>query len=243
VSFGVAGGCAAVAPPLFIAHAGGAIRQQTYTNSLEALNANYAKGFRFFEMDFAWTADGQLVAIHDWADSFRQTFQVPSGMTVPTLEEFRRLRSRSGLTQLSLAEVLDWARQQGDAVIVTDVKEDNVRALQLLAGEFKAYRQYLIPQVYSYREFVAARQAGFEGIILTLYRMQSLDPVELRDFSLSYAPYAVTMPWQLAQQGLAAYLRQDHIRVYAHTVNELERFFALRKAGVYGVYTDLLVPP
>jgi glycerophosphoryl diester phosphodiesterase len=43
----------AMSAPTLIAHAGGAINQQTYTNSLEALNANYAKGFRFFEIDLS----------------------------------------------------------------------------------------------------------------------------------------------------------------------------------------------
>jgi hypothetical protein len=60
VSFCLASETQNIQPPLFIAHAGGAIGHYTYTNSLEALNSNYEKGFRFFEIDLSWTSDGDL---------------------------------------------------------------------------------------------------------------------------------------------------------------------------------------
>lgn len=50
----------------FIAHAGGAVQGKTYTNSLEALNASYKKGFRLFELDIIKTSDGEFVAAHNW---------------------------------------------------------------------------------------------------------------------------------------------------------------------------------
>src|SRR5210317_451008 len=70
-----------ISPPVFIAHAGGSLNGQKYTNSLEALNLNYQKGHRFFEVDFSWTSDEGLVAIHDWgknAEFFQKKFHVPS---------------------------------------------------------------------------------------------------------------------------------------------------------------------
>lgn len=50
---------------LRIAHAGGQIGATTYTNSIEALDANYEKGFRAFEIDFSWTSDHQLVCLQE----------------------------------------------------------------------------------------------------------------------------------------------------------------------------------
>ena len=50
----------------FIAHAGGAIEGQTYTNTKEALERANGNGFRLIELDFSQTADGILVAVHDW---------------------------------------------------------------------------------------------------------------------------------------------------------------------------------
>ena len=49
-----------------IAHAFGGIDDKTYTNSLEAFQTNYDKGFRVFEVDLILTSDGGLAARHDW---------------------------------------------------------------------------------------------------------------------------------------------------------------------------------
>src|ERR1039458_4726270 len=56
-------------PPVearMVAHAGGAVRGETYTNSRDALDQHYAMGYRVFELDFDWTSDGHLVISHDW---------------------------------------------------------------------------------------------------------------------------------------------------------------------------------
>jgi len=50
-----------------IAHAGGAIDGNAYTNSREAIERNYAQGTRLFELDFNLTSDGHWVAAHDCA--------------------------------------------------------------------------------------------------------------------------------------------------------------------------------
>jgi len=70
-----------------IAHAGGEYRGIAYSNSLEALNANYARGLRLFEMDLSWTSDEQLAAIHDW---HRYTGRSRNWFGPPTLEEFAK---------------------------------------------------------------------------------------------------------------------------------------------------------
>jgi glycerophosphoryl diester phosphodiesterase len=61
-----------------IAHAGGALfaddgEMLTYTNSLEAIEQNYRRGHRVFEIDFLLTKDGQLAAVHDWDTGKRIT--------------------------------------------------------------------------------------------------------------------------------------------------------------------------
>ena len=52
--------------PKTIAHAAGEIRGLAYSNSLEALDSSYGRGYRHMEMDFSWTTDGNLVLLHDW---------------------------------------------------------------------------------------------------------------------------------------------------------------------------------
>ena len=61
-------------PPRLIAHGGGSYEDLTYTNSWQALDANYEKGFRLFEIDLSWTADNQLALIHDWEKTYERYF-------------------------------------------------------------------------------------------------------------------------------------------------------------------------
>ena len=233
---------ASPAPPVFIAHAGGGYDGKTYTNSLEALEFNYGKGFRFFEIDFSWTSDGELVAIHDWDKSFRRRFGLPEPVAVPTKSEFLELKSPANLTQLSLEDVLKWTSEKKDAFIVTDVKDENLKALKKISEAFREYRKFVVPQVYSYREYDEAVGMGYEDVILTIYRMK-LVPSELFYFARKNSPFAITMPWKAAEAGLAYYLNRMNITVYAHTVNDLNHFNSLRQLGVFGVYTDFIVPP
>ncbi len=72
-----------------IAHAGGGIGQRVYNNSREAIEHNLARGFTWFELDFLWTSDNQLVTFHDWDLQARRDFGfVPE--QVPDLATFQQ---------------------------------------------------------------------------------------------------------------------------------------------------------
>ncbi len=227
--------------PILIAHAGGAVNKLTYTNSLEALNENYAKGYRYFEIDLSWTSDGELVAIHDWDQTYRGLFQLDSPASVPSREEFLSKRMKSGLTPLSLKQVLEWAATKKDALIVTDVKSQNLDALGKISTDFARYQKFVIPQVYSFQGYDDASKLGYDKIITTLYRME-VSPCQVLSFAKEKAPFAITMSRQNAESGLADMLDRNGIIVYAHTVNDPEIFEALRKIGVYGIYSDFIEP-
>lgn len=230
--------------PLFVAHAGGGYENRTYTNSLEALNANYNKGHRYFEVDFNWTSDGKLVAIHDWENSLEKRF--PQGARqgkTPTEEEFLNFRSRDGLTQLSFSQVVSWARSRQDVVIVTDIKERNIDALKWVRDRFPEDIAFIVPQVYSYSEYPLAKGLGFKNVILTLY-MMSIQLEEVFFFAKENRPYAITMHRNIAMNSpLPVLLKNLRVTAYAHTVNDMQEVAKLRQRGVYGVYTDFLVPP
>jgi glycerophosphoryl diester phosphodiesterase len=231
---------ASLSPSVLVAHAGGAVGGLPYTNSLEALNGSYARGFRWFEIDFSWTADGELVAAHDW-ESFRDLFEVSGADDIPTEPEFLRAKSRLGLTQLTLGDVLRWAEAKGDVFIVTDVKENNMAALRKIKARAGAAVRQVIPQAYSYQEYDRALELGYENVILTLYRMK-ISPPELLRFAETRKPYAITMHSQVVGSGLAERLKRKGITVYAHTVNDGDAFEALRSLGVFGIYTDAIAP-
>lgn len=105
-----------------IAHAGGEIDGNIYTNSLEALNSSYEKGARVFELDISETKDSHLVAVHEW-DEWAE-FTGYQGNLPPTLSDFKRLNILEKYTPLSFADINDWFLEHGDAVLITDKIND-----------------------------------------------------------------------------------------------------------------------
>ncbi|MDH5596640.1 MAG: sulfatase-like hydrolase/transferase [Candidatus Peregrinibacteria bacterium] len=222
--------------PELIAHAGGGIGEQTYTNSLEALNENYLKGFRYFEMDFSWTQDEKLVLIHDWEETYRRLFGRDDGK--PYSPFFRNLEMNYGLTQMTLQDLAVWLDEHPDVRIITDVKEDNLKALKTIKeiANINAF----IPQVYNEDEINQVKELGFSDIILTLYRTD-YDNEKVLEIARQENLYAITMSEARAAQGnLLGQLKEAGRSVYVHTINDRGVFEVLKGSGAQGVYTDFI---
>ncbi|HDZ76829.1 MAG TPA: amidohydrolase [Candidatus Omnitrophica bacterium] len=222
-----------------IAHAAGEIKSISSTNSLEALDKNYANGFRFIELDFEWTSDEHLVLIHDWKKSMTRLFNESPGNY--TLREYENLNMINGLTQMTLDDLAKWVRRHQDVYIVTDIKRYNSKGLRLISDRFPGIVGNFIPQIYYFQEYWLARKMGYKHIILTLYRSEYSDEEILSFVSKNYLA-AVTMPIKRANTRLPAKLKQMGVSTYAHTVNTVSLQNQLYTNDVFGVYTDSLNP-
>jgi glycerophosphoryl diester phosphodiesterase len=232
--------CAGLELPLVVAHAGGAVGGQTYSNSLEALELSYNRGCRFFELDIQWTSDGRLVLLHDWNAAARRIFGTGFGDNWRSHETFLRTPRLDGLTSLDLEGLVSWLEAHPDAVVVTDVKWENLQALAVLRSEVPGAENRLIPQIYTFHEYAGVRELGFERIILTLYRNPAGDH-EVADFARSVPLFAVTMPLARAFGGLPSVLDEAGVPCLVHTVNSPRNAERLAELGVDGIYTDSLV--
>ncbi len=230
-------------PP--IAHAGGAYRGLTYTNSVEALEEN-ADSFHLFEIDLSWSEDNQLVGLHDWGNTFSKFF----GFTVEEPMDyaaFLELRTAPGFTPLDLASIREFLSRNPSARIVTDVKSDNIKALRKIAELFPDFTDRFIPQVYGYKEFVKAMEVGYRDIIWTLYRDPHIyEPSKIKSciyyWEDEYAmkPFAVALPVAAVERGVAKHLSEAGIPVYVHTINTCDAYKRLIRLGVSSIYTDYL---
>lgn len=240
-------GCSEPPKLHYIAHAGGGIhssetREQklTYTNSLEALNQNYKRGHRLFEIDFTWTNDNELIALHDWERSYVRLFEPPHGPL--SLSRFLEARSKNGLTQMDLQSVAAWLKAHPDTQLVTDIKEHNVRALSVIASRYPELLNRIVPQIYHRREYSPVRSLGYSKIIYTLYRSTDSD-ADVVKFAKENTLFAVTMPILRLNRGLAKTLREKKVRVYTHTINDPKLAARLsRQELIDGIYTDFLSP-
>lgn len=220
-----------------IAHAGGEIDNQSYTNSIEALDANYVIGFRFFEIDFSWTADGQLVCLHDWQDSFTRSygFSIESALS---LSQFEGLgKTEAGLQKCTLTSLAAWLEVHPEATLITDVKEENLRALRQIVENYPQLLSRIIPQLYQPDEYEAAKQLGFERVIWTLYQYAGGESDVLKQLD-NMDVWAITMDTIRAENGLALSLGEIGIKSYVHTINEYADYLYFSSLGINEIYTD-----
>ena len=224
-----------------IAHAGGEYNGMTYTNSFEALENNLRKGFIFFEIDFSWTSDGQLVCIHDWGPNFEKIFAFSIDKP-PTLERFNYLvKHKSPVRLCTLATLSAWLKNNPSVSLVTDIKRDNVKGLQHIEKEIDNYKSRVIPQIYQPDEYDVVNDMGFKRIIWTLYKFQGSE-AEVMEHAKIMNLFAVTMPPSRAEEGLAKRLDKVGISTYTHTINNPDEFKHFLSLGIDEIYTDFLSP-
>ena len=222
--------------PALVAHAGGSIYGYRLTNSLEAINNAYSNGFRLIELDFQITSDEKYVLLHDWESmAYRMLFE--EGQL--THDEFLASPAFADLTLLDLDKLVLWLDDHPDCRIITDAKCENLPFLTHLSTLESKDR--FIPQAYSYEEYKAARELGFDDVILTLYAMNS--PVrEITSFICDQKPFAVTIPETVLSEELLTQVSDVGVVVYTHTVNDLSTFEKWRELGLHGIYTDHFIP-
>lgn len=227
-----------------IAHAGGAINSNTYTNSYDALDYNLKNGFKYFELDFLFTSDGQLVCAHDWKKSFSSN--VHKSISKPiSLLEFEKLVSNNGsFKNCTLSGLSEWMKLNESAIIITDVKEgDNIKALEIIHNTLPNPNKRVIPQIYDPSEFENVKKMGFSSIIWTLYRYEHSDNSIIINLNKFEGKMAITMPKERSRSGLPKKLRHLGIPTYSHTINsESERLELIKNFSVTEIYTDYLFP-
>mgnify|MGYP000182746125 FL=1 len=94
------------------------IDDHIYTNSLEAMDANYEKGFRLFELDLHLTTDSHLVAVHNW-DEWKSITGY-TGETPVSKDVFIRQKLYNQYTPLDMHGINEWFKNHPDATLITD---------------------------------------------------------------------------------------------------------------------------
>lgn len=162
-----------VANSHYILHALGGINgTHSYTNSIDALRANYQDGYRLFEVDVSFTSDHHLVLAHsardntwkkiDWEKRLGQPYDPEHPLA--TLEEFKAFRIQEQFQATTFAELLDFMEAHPDLFVMVDAGSrsynDTVAFYQAIVAEAKgrdAVLQHLIAGGQNTAMFHAAR--------------------------------------------------------------------------------------
>jgi len=218
----------------FIAHAGGAINGNIYTNSLEALDENYAKGFKLFELDLVETSDGHIVALHEWKKYPQQSGY--KGKLPPTLAEFKSHKILGRYTPMDLDDINRWFEAHSDAILVTD----KINTPALFASKFvDPSRLYM--ELFSWDALKEATSVDKITPMATFGLVKRLPSStnkakHLKDLGIEYVVSNRNMDKLVAQE-----LTNEGIKIYAYILGDEVRerqTICDESAYFYGIYAD-----
>jgi glycerophosphoryl diester phosphodiesterase len=223
-----------------VAHAGGKVENVEGTNTIEAVEENYALGHRVFELDLNLTSDGRLVGIHDW-----------EGQIAKSWDQFSSKPVKGIFTPTSIEMFMDFLDKHKDAYIITDTKsfdyekemvEKQFEALLEAARSRPELRKRIVVQVYGQDMYHLVNKIyRYPNVIYTLY-MESNPEAEIVRFVEKESIPVVVMPPERANQDFLEKLFGAGAKVFIHTINSKEEAEKWIAKGAAGVYTDDLLP-
>lgn len=235
-----------------IAHAGGGIEEQNYTNSKEAFLNSYASGLRTIEMDFVLTSDDKLVCCHDWGEQMCSDYEADY---VYSEEEFLNIRIYDRYTPLSLETLMELMLEYDDVWIVTDTKDMNA---ELVRKEFQIMVETaekvgapelldrFVVQIYDYEMYDVVEEIySFPSYVLTLYLLGGVDEESFREhcrFLRNRDIDSITMWQDWFRPEFREIADTYGIDIYVHTVNNADKVEEMQAWGVRGFYTDYVTP-
>ena len=144
-----------------VAHAGGAIDNNIYTNSREAVEGSIKAGCKYVEIDLIKTADGEYIAGHDWERINEMTGR--EGDNPLTKEEFLSSKFYGKYTPMSIQDVAELFEKYPNWVMVVD----KIRDLDYL-HKYLPYHDRMIVQVFALHNYFKALQLGYKYPTLRL---------------------------------------------------------------------------
>ncbi len=225
-----------------VIHGGGQIGGYEKSNSLEAIQKSISEGGRILEIDFNFTRDGELACIHKWmnyyAPNYIQDYEPLS------LYRFKKAKIFNKFTPLDLDDLMKIMEENVETYLVTDIKDDNIIALELISSKYPHMIDRIIPQAYSKEEVPLIKDLGYKNIILTFYNMpydEVMKTSDLVNFAKENNLFAFTFSYELANEWFVNELKKANILLLTHTISTLEEQEMYRRLGVHGFYTDSVI--
>ncbi|MBF0442081.1 MAG: hypothetical protein HQK54_09265 [Oligoflexales bacterium] len=224
----------------FIAHAAGAMGDQLYTESLEALDSSYSRGYRLIEIDLNSTSDNVLVGIHDW-QTWRENVDTKLlGTGIPTKEQFFTYKPYPKLTPLDYPAIAKWFDEKKDAILVTDKTED----LEYLANN-TPFRDRLMVEVFSFEKYVEALKLNIRKPMLSYDSIRLVArPDEIYSFVDSWKVSYFTLSTSdlKSETEVIKNLRNKGVCVWLYKTEDPKYMNDYLKIGIFGFYTDYFFP-
>lgn len=224
----------------YIAEAAGEVNGIKSTNSKDALDQNYKKGFRFFELDIIETSDGHLVAAHDW--NMWARFTDYTGTLPPTHAQFIKQKIYGDYSTLDMEGINTWFKEHPDATLVTDKVSDPI----FFADAF-IDKDRLLMELFSVMAVEKASEHGIHAMI-SQEPLLGLKGDKINFLNVNNVKYVGLSRKMIARQiKLIVQLKEAGIKVYVYNVNydlgKDEVYVQDNEIGlVYGMFANKWIP-
>lgn len=240
-----------------VAHAGGAFEGRTYTNSIDALEYNYQKGIRAFEIDMIFSSDGRLVCRHDWSVGSYTRFKQFYNRQEPILsyDQFRNTPIMEKYRSMTAADLVQFIKKHPDCYIVTDFKHENSfifrSSVRALVDEIRAVDPKLVDrivwQIYSKENLTDLKRVypvNTDNVVLCLY----MKPLKFKEEEIlnwmlmnDIRVLGLSEGFYMQHKSLVKHLLDNRIQTYLFTINSRASYAEMKKNYVFGIYTDNLL--
>lgn len=221
----------------FIAHASGMIDNYKYTNCLEALELNYKKGFRLFELDILKTRDGKYVAAHDW-EKWKKITNYPDSVPT-TYDEFIKYKIYGKYTPLDIEKINNWFKNHPDAILVTD----KVNEPKVFAKIFVDPNR-LMMELFDMNAVIEGVAIGIKSAMPTQSLIEKMTKSELLTLNtIGVKNIAISRRFILKNTEILKELKSKNIKAYAFHLNfdpgKTEDYVLKYEMDyIYGIYAD-----
>lgn len=235
-----------VAP--LIAHAGGGIDGNDYTNTRDAFLYNYDQGYRVFEFDFELTKDGEQFSSHD-ENRWRRRSGADESMAY-NHDNYMSTKLLDKYELMDYRDVIDLMAEYPDVYVVTDTKNTDEASVKYQFSQLVWYAMQkdasvldrLVVQIYHEEMLNWVMDIyPFKSIIFTLY-LAPRTPEEVLEFCRRSGVKFITIPQGSYTPDMAELWDELGITIAVHTVNDTAKAQQFIKDGVDMIYTDFLNP-
>ena len=144
-----------------IAHAGGAVDSCIYTNSREALEHSFEKGYKYIEFDLLFTSDSVLVAAHSWDNFNKMTGFAHWGDSVPTYDDFIKRKIYGRYTPVCAAEINAFFESHDSLFLVTD----KISNPEILQRNFPRLKERMVVEAFSFQDYSVLKNNGYFRVL------------------------------------------------------------------------------
>lgn len=215
-----------------VIHAGGG----GYLNSYELTQEYVYNGYDLIELDFAFTADGELVCAHEFE------FGGYSMQDRPTLAQFCNISLPGGVSPMTAKELMSVMNRMGFSVIV-DTKEESIfpvlRELRRCAeSEGIDFFGRFSVQFYSERDYSVLKAYPFEELWFTNYKANYRYSQILERFGEDGSFTTVVLSKSQWITCPFAWTFAENMKIAVHTVNDKGLAALYGNCGVDYIFSD-----